>query len=78
MCFTSSKSRFHRLLSSNWLNEDAIYEVGIGKFGIGVEELQNHLPPVRVFHGWLEDWETGLLKNDDEWAEAKLLRKYKG
>jgi hypothetical protein len=79
MCFTSFKSRFHRLLSFNWPNEDAVYDLGIGKFCIGVEELQHNLPPARVFHGWLEDWETGLLKNDDdEWAGAKLLRKYKG
>jgi hypothetical protein len=62
MCFTSFKSRFHLFLSSNWPNEDAVYDLGIGKFGIGVEELQHHFPPARVFHGWLEEWETGVLK----------------
>jgi hypothetical protein len=51
--------------------------LGIETFGIGAEELQHPVPPVRVFHGFLEDWETGLLKNDDEWAKVKLLRKYK-
>jgi hypothetical protein len=71
-------SRFHRLVASNWPNEDDVYGMGIFKFGIGVEELQHPLVPARVFHGWLEDWETGLLKNDDKCAEAKLLRKYKG
>jgi hypothetical protein len=62
MCFTSFKSCFHRLLSSNFPNEYAVYDLGIGKFGIGVEELHHPFPPARVFHGWLEDWETGLLK----------------
>jgi hypothetical protein len=51
--------------------------LGLGKFGIGigigVEELWHPLPPVRVFRGWLEDWETGLLEKNDQLAEAKFL-----
>jgi hypothetical protein len=52
--------------------------LGLGKFGICVKELHHPLPPVLVFHGWLEDWETGLLNKNDQLAEAKLLNKYKG
>jgi hypothetical protein len=58
---------------SNRTNEDAVYDFGIGKFGIGVEELQNPLPSARVFHGWLKDWETGQLKNNDEWLKQSSL-----
>jgi hypothetical protein len=61
-----------------WNDEDAVYGVGIGKFGVDVEELQRPLPTGRVFCGWLEDWENGLLKNNDHLAEAKLLKKYEG
>jgi hypothetical protein len=43
-----------------WTDEDAIYDLGLMKFGIDVEELHRPLPPVRVFRGWLEDWEIGL------------------
>jgi hypothetical protein len=52
-----------------WTDEDAIYYLGIGKFGIDVEEIQGPLPPVRVFRGWLEDWETGLLKKMINWLK---------
>jgi hypothetical protein len=61
-----------------WTDEDAIYDVGLGKFGIYVEEIQRSLPPLRVLRGWLEDSETGLLKKNDQLAEAKLLKKYEG
>jgi hypothetical protein len=60
-----------------WTDEDAAYELGLRKFGVDVEDLQRHFPPVRVFLGWLEDWETGPLKKD-QLAEAKLLKKYEG
>jgi hypothetical protein len=59
-------------------DEDAAYDLGLGKFGVHVEELHCPLPPVRLFPGWLEDWETGLLKKNDQLTESKLLKKYEG
>jgi hypothetical protein len=63
--------------SNLWNDEDAVYDLGLGNFGVDDEDLQRPLPPVRVFYWWLEDWETVLLKKNDQLAEAKLLKKYK-
>jgi hypothetical protein len=35
----------------SWTDEETAYDLGLGKFGIGVEDLQHPLPPVQVFHG---------------------------
>ncbi|KAL9189824.1 hypothetical protein ACHAXT_009499 [Thalassiosira profunda] len=34
--------------------------------------------PRRLFHAWVEDWETGILQKNCPEAEARLLEKYKG
>jgi hypothetical protein len=61
-----------------WTDEDDAYDLGLAKFDVAVEDLHHPLPPLWIFRGWLEDWETGLLKKNDRLAEAKLLKKYEG
>jgi hypothetical protein len=46
-------------------DEDAAYDLGLRKFDIGVEGIYHPLST------------TGLLKKNDQLAEAKLLKKYK-
>ena len=65
--------------SGELFNDDDInFDLGLEKYGVDVEELENANAYKRHFNGWIEEWEIPLLKKNDAVAEARLLKKYEG
>ena len=57
---------------------DLYFDAQLANFGVDLDELKEPAN-VRVFRGWIEDWERPLLVSNDSVAEAKqLLAKYSG